>query len=56
MANKVNALTKYLGQTVTYSNSLIFQKYLSSGNARFEDVQHDIFGKGLGIFMIGGDN
>lgn len=55
MATKVAALTKYLGQTVTYSNSLIFQKYLSSGNARFEDIQHDIFGKGIGIFTIGGD-
>ena len=55
MAAKVAALTKYLGQTVTYSNSLIFQKYLSSGNARLEDIQHDVFGKGLGIFMIGSD-
>jgi len=55
MATKVDALTKYLGQTVTYSNSLIFQKYLSSMNMRLEDIEHDIFGKGLGFFTIGSD-
>lgn len=55
MAGKVDALTKYLGQTVTYSNSLIFQKYLSSMNMRLEDIEHDIFGKGLGFFTIGSD-
>lgn len=55
IAGKVDALTKYLGQTVTYSNSLIFQKYLSSMNMRLEDIEHDIFGKGLGFFTIGSD-
>lgn len=55
MAQKVDALTKYMGQTVTYTNSLIFQKYLSSMNMRLEDIEHDVFGKGLGFFTIGDD-
>lgn len=56
MVEKVSALANYLGQTVTYTNSLIFSKYLSSANIRMEDTEDPVFGKGLGFFYIGGDS
>ncbi len=56
MAEKTPELSKYQGQTVTYSNNLIFEQYLQSKNARLEDVEDPTYGKGIGIFIIGGDN
>lgn len=56
MADKVEMLNKYLGQTVTYSDSLLFSKYLSSRNMRIEDVDDETYGKGLAFFYIGGDS
>ena len=56
IANKVAALENYLNQTVTYTDNLIFSKYLSSKHMRMEDVEHEVFGKGLGFFKVGDDN
>ena len=54
MAEKTPELEKYQGQTVTYSNNFIFEKYLQSKNARLEDVEDPVYGKGIGIFITGG--
>ena len=54
MAEKTPALEKYEGQTVTYSNNFIFEQYLQSKNARLEDVEDQVYGKGIGIFITGG--
>lgn len=56
MAEKTPELEKYQGQTVTYSNNFIFEQYLQSKNARLEDVEDPTYGKGIGIFITGGDN
>ena len=55
MAEKTAALESYKGQTVTYSNNFIFENYLQSGNGRWEDVEDDVFGKGIGFFIGGGN-
>lgn len=55
MAEKVAALEKYEGQTVTYSNNFIFENYLQSGNGRWEDVEDEVYGKGIGFFIGGGN-
>ena len=54
MAQKTAALEAYQGQTVTYTNNLIFNNFLQSGNGRFEDVEDETYGKGIGIFITGG--
>lgn len=54
MADKTTALEKYEGQTVTYSNNFIFENYLQSGNGRWEDVDDEVYGKGIGFFIGGG--
>lgn len=54
MAEKTPELEKYQGQTVTYSNNFIFEQYLQSKNARLEDVEDSVYGKGIGIFITGG--
>lgn len=54
MAEKTPELEKYQGQTVTYSNNFIFEQYLQSKNARLEDVEDQVYGKGIGIFITGG--
>ena len=54
MAEKTPELEKYQGQTVTYSNNFIFEQYLQSKNARLEDVEDPVYGKGIGIFITGG--
>lgn len=56
MAQKTAALEAYQGQTVTYTNNLVFNNFLQSGNGRFEDVEDEIYGKGIGIFITGGGN
>ena len=56
MAEKTSELEKYKGQTVTYSNNFIFEQYLQSKNARLEDVEDPVYGKGIGIFITGGGN
>lgn len=55
MAEKTAALEKYQGQTVTYSNNFIFENYLQSGNGRWEDVEDEVYGKGIGFFIGGGN-
>ena len=55
MAEKTTALEKYQGQTVTYSNNFIFENYLQSGNGRWEDVEDETYGKGIGFFIGGGN-
>ncbi len=54
MAEKTTELEKYKGQTVTYSNNFIFENYLQSGNGRWEDVEDEVYGKGIGFFIGGG--
>lgn len=54
MAEKTAALEKYQGQTVTYSNNFIFENYLQSGNGRWEDVEDEVYGQGIGFFIGGG--
>ncbi len=54
MAQKTPALEDYQGQSVTYASNLIFNNFLQSGNGRFEDVEDEIYGKGIGIFITGG--
>ena len=54
MAEKTPELEKYQNQTVTYSNNFIFEQYLQSKNARLEDVEDPVYGKGIGIFITGG--
>lgn len=54
MAEKTTALEDYQGQSVTYASNLIFNNFLQSGNGRFEDVEDEIYGKGIGIFITGG--
>ena len=56
MAEKTPALEAYQGQTVTYTNNLVFNNFLQSGNGRLEDVEDEVYGKGIGIFITGGDN
>ena len=56
MADKTPELEKYQNQTVTYSNNFIFEQYLQSKNARLEDVEDQVYGKGIGIFITGGGN
>ena len=55
MAEKTAELEKYKGQTVTYSNNFIFENYLQSGNGRWEDVEDEVYGKGIGFFIGGGN-
>ena len=55
MAEKTTELEKYKGQTVTYSNNFIFENYLQSGNGRWEDVEDEVYGKGIGFFIGGGN-
>lgn len=55
MAEKTAALEKYQGQTVTYSNNFIFENYLQSGNGRWEDVEDEVYGQGIGFFIGGGN-
>ena len=54
MAQKTPALEDYQGQSVTYASNLIFNNFLQSGNGRFEDVEDETYGKGIGIFITGG--
>ena len=54
MAEKTTALEDYQGQSVTYASNLIFNNFLQSGNGRFEDVEDETYGKGIGIFITGG--
>ena len=56
MAEKTPALEAYQGQTVTYTNNLVFSNFLQSGNGRLEDVEDETYGKGIGIFITGGGN
>ena len=51
MATKTPALEKYEGQTVSYANNFIFNEYLSSDNGRWEDVEDETYGKGIGFFI-----
>lgn len=51
MASKTLALSKYEGQTVSYANNFIFNEYLSSDNGRWEDVEDETYGKGIGFFI-----
>lgn len=55
MAEKTAALEKYQGQTVTFSNNFIFENYLQSGNGRWEDVEDEVYGQGIGFFIGGGN-
>lgn len=48
-------LTKYKGQTITYSKNIEFGQYLSSPNFRIEETNDEVHGKGLGFFSLGGD-
>lgn len=50
-----NELTKYKGQTITYSKNIEFGQYLSSPNFRIEETNDEVHGKGLGFFYLGGD-
>ena len=54
MAEKTTALEDYQGQSVTYASNLIFNNFLQSGNGRFEDVEDETYGKGIGVFITGG--
>lgn len=54
MAQKTSALEDYQGQTVTFTNNLVFNNFLQSGNGRWEDVEDETYGKGIGIFIGGG--
>ena len=56
VVDAISSLADYLGQTVTYTENLIFKNYLSSKNVRLEDVESSTYGKGLGFFVIGGDS
>ncbi len=55
MANKVELLKKYEGQTVNYSKNLIFEEYLSSPNFRIEEFEDEEKGTCLGFFYTGGE-
>lgn len=49
-------LAPYLNKTITFTDSIIFNQYLASNNGRWEDVEDETYGKGIGIFITGGDN
>lgn len=49
-------LAPYLNKTITFTDSIIFNQYLASNNGRLEDVEDETYGKGIGIFITGGDN
>lgn len=55
ISNDVELLNDFLGQTVSYSKSLIFNQFLRSKNFRIEEIEDETHGKGLGIFYVGGD-
>ena len=46
-----SSLSSYRGQTVTYTNNVVFKKYLATGNGRMENVSNDKYGKGIGFFV-----
>lgn len=54
-ASEQTELTKYKGQTITYSKNIEFGQYLSSPNFRIEETSDEVHGKGLGFFSLGGD-
>lgn len=54
-ASEQTELTKYKGQTITYSKNIEFGQYLSSPNFRIEETNDETHGKGLGFFSLGGD-
>jgi len=54
-ASEQTELTKYKGQTITYSKNIEFGQYLSSPNFRIEETNDEVHGKGLGFFSLGGD-
>ena len=54
-ASEQTELTKYKGQTITYSKNIEFGQYLSSPNFRIEETSDEVHGKGLGFFYLGGD-
>lgn len=54
MAQKTAALEDFQGQTVTYTNNLVFNNFLQSRHVRFEDVEDETYGRGIGIFITGG--
>lgn len=54
MAQKTAALEDFQGQTVTYTNNLVFNNFLQSRNGRWEDVEDETYGRGIGIFVTGG--
>ena len=56
ISNDVALLKDFLGQTVSYSKSLIFNQFLRSKNFRIEEIEDSTHGKGLGIFYVGGDS
>ena len=48
---KESELTNYRGQSVTYTNNIIFKKYLATTNGRIENVTNSTYGDGIGFFV-----
>lgn len=55
MVDKNPILAPFLGQTITFTNNIYVENYLKMQNGRWENVEDDTYGKGIGFFP-GGDN
>lgn len=51
VAQEESALERYKGQSANYNSNIIFNEYLSSNNGRWEDVEDNTYGKGIGFFI-----
>jgi hypothetical protein len=51
VAQEESALERYEGQSANYNSNIIFKEYLSSNNGRWEDVEDETYGKGIGFFI-----
>ena len=51
VAQEESALERYEGQSANYNSNIIFNEYLSSSNGRWEDVEDETYGKGIGFFI-----
>ena len=49
--SKEDSLSNYKGQSVTYTNNIVFNKYLATKNGRIENVHNSNYGDGIGFFV-----
>ena len=55
LVNANPILAPYLNKTITFTDSIVFNKWLASNNGRWEDVEDEVYGKGIGFFIGGGN-